>query len=579
MLRPPVTALSSPSLRGRRHAVAASSLVLAAIVMMASGPFADAGVSGRDGWQQHSTSILGPGVTFTSEAAGGPVSAMTVEVEPGAPVRFLPVLSGDRVDGGREVVSSMCHRANALACVNANFPVCPGCGDPFGGVVADGVLLRSPDPIQDQVSIIGGRFTSVPFEWRAGLQALVPGGPTLAADAVNTRIVPDGIVLYSPSYGTRTPAPSGAFELVVRAPQPLRTGSDVRQQAEMLHTHNAGNAPIPRDGYVLSGVGAGADRLWAFVENYKSVWVELFASTPDGLSQSFSGHPVLIRDGARVNLDPGDPKVVNRHPRTLVGWNDQGKVWLVVVDGRQNHSRGMDLAEASEHLLALGATDGMNLDGGGSSTMVTSCGHEHWCARNQPSDGRERAVWVGLAVVGPSPADVAAAATPPPPPPTTVPPTTLPPTTVPVTVPDVPAAPVVAASADAASTAVTDPAPAAEADAGVMVDRVVVALPDRIEPQPASLDRVEIATGFVELPAPASPATTLPPLAVGLAAFAVAVESAALRRLLAIGALPGWVVDGASTGFRTVRARLTPMVGATGETLAWARSVRRSRRN
>lgn len=555
--------------------------MLAALVLLVGGPIADAGVGGRDGWDTRETAVLGPGVRYTSEATSGPVSSMTVEVEAGAPVRFLPVLSSDRIDGGREVVSSMCHRANALACVNANFPVCPSCGDPFGGVVADGVLVRSPDPIQDQVSIIDGRFTSVPFEWRAGLQALVPGGPTLAADGVNTRIIPDGIVLYSPDYGARTPAPSGAFELVVRAPQELRTGSDVRQQAEMLYTHNAGNASIPRDGYVLSGVGAGADELWAFVENYKSVWIELFSSTPDGLSQSFSGHPVLIRDGARVNLDPGDPKVVNRHPRTLVGWNDQGKVWLVVVDGRQKHSRGMDLAEASEHLLALGATEGMNLDGGGSSTMVTSCGHESWCARNLPSDGRERSVWVGLAVVGPSPAEVAAASAPPPPPPppppTTLPPTTVPPTTVPVTVP-VELAPVVAASADAAP--VTEASTAGEPETPAAApDRVVVALPDRAEPQPAALDRAEIASGFVEVPVPVSPATTLPPLAVGLAAFAVAVESAALRRLLAIGAVPAWVLDGAANGFSVARARVAPTVEAAGEAFDWARTVRRSRRS
>lgn len=564
-----------PLLRSpRRHLVSGAAIVLALLIVVASGPLADAGVGGRDSWTSDSTAILGPGVSFTAEHGAGPVSAMTVEVEAGAPVRFLPVVSGDRVDGGRETVSSMCHRADALACVNANFPVCPSCGDPFGGVVKDGVLVRSPDPVQDQVSMIDGRFTSVPFEWRAGLQALIPNGPAVHVDGVNSRMIDNGIVLFSPEFGAHTSAPPGAYELVIRAPESLRTGSDVRQQAVMLYVHKDGAAPIPGDGYVLSALGSGADELWAFVERYDKTPIELFSSTPDGLSQSISGHPVLIRDGARVNLDPGDPKVVNRHPRTLMGWNDQGKVWLVVVDGRQGHSRGMDLAEASEHLLALGATEGVNLDGGGSSTMVTSCGDGHWCARNRPSDGQERRVWVALAVIGPSPAMAAASAPPPTAPPTTVPPTTLPvTTTVPVTQPV--AAAEAATSAPAAVVAAAEPVPEVDSSAA---ERVVVALPNRSEPQPASLDRVEIASGFVEFPSAPPPSQTLPPLAVALAAVAVAVESAALRRLVAIGAVPGWVVAGATRGLTSARAGLPSMRGTAGASYRWARDLRRIRR-
>ena len=49
-----------------------------------------------------------------------------------------------------------------------------------------------------------------------------------------------------------------------------------------------------------------------------------------------------------------------------MGWNKAGERLLVTVDGRQpDISVGMTLAEAAELLLALGATDGINLDGGG----------------------------------------------------------------------------------------------------------------------------------------------------------------------------------------------------------------------
>ena len=52
-----------------------------------------------------------------------------------------------------------------------------------------------------------------------------------------------------------------------------------------------------------------------------------------------------------VALDPADGKVTRLHPRTLVGWDDLGSMWFVVVDGRQAHSRGLTLDESRELLV------------------------------------------------------------------------------------------------------------------------------------------------------------------------------------------------------------------------------------
>ena len=60
------------------------------------------------------------------------------------------------------------------------------------------------------------------------------------------------------------------------------------------------------------------------------------------------------------------------HPRTAVGSAGDGStLWLVVVDGRQpNYSEGVTLSELADIFLELGAYRALNLDGGGSSTMV-----------------------------------------------------------------------------------------------------------------------------------------------------------------------------------------------------------------
>ena len=55
---------------------------------------------------------------------------------------------------------------------------------------------------------------------------------------------------------------------------------------------------------------------------------------------------------------------------------------MIVADGRQpDYSVGMSLQELAEFLLGLGAIDAMNLDGGGSTTMVLN-----GKVVNQPSD-------------------------------------------------------------------------------------------------------------------------------------------------------------------------------------------------
>ena len=59
----------------------------------------------------------------------------------------------------------------------------------------------------------------------------------------------------------------------------------------------------------------------------------------------------------------------------------------MVADGRSNASRGMSLAELQMYLDGLGLLNAINLDGGGSSTMVL-----RGSVMNTPSDGRERSV-------------------------------------------------------------------------------------------------------------------------------------------------------------------------------------------
>ena len=118
------------------------------------------------------------------------------------------------------------------------------------------------------------------------------------------------------------------------------------------------------------------------------------------LAQVVGGFPELLHEGSAVmelDLDPAQSFAAFRHPRTAVGYDPEARrLWLLVVDGRQGaYSSGMTLVELTDALMALGASEALNLDEGGSSAMVAD-----GRLLSHPSDeAGERAVRNALAVV------------------------------------------------------------------------------------------------------------------------------------------------------------------------------------
>jgi hypothetical protein len=83
-----------------------------------------------------------------------------------------------------------------------------------------------------------------------------------------------------------------------------------------------------------------------------------------------SGKNMLIRNGSLIGDSPS--YYDQRHPRTAVGLDATGHVLiLVVVDGRQpGYSVGASMSELADIMLFYGSFTALNLDGGGSSTLV-----------------------------------------------------------------------------------------------------------------------------------------------------------------------------------------------------------------
>ena len=94
------------------------------------------------------------------------------------------------------------------------------------------------------------------------------------------------------------------------------------------------------------------------------------------MQTAIGGGPVLIQAGKIVITNNEEQKfagkaINDKHPRTAMGYTKDGKLIVLVVQGRQKDvSEGMNLVQLAETLKAIGCVEALNLDGGGSSCML-----------------------------------------------------------------------------------------------------------------------------------------------------------------------------------------------------------------
>lgn len=276
---------------------------------------------------------------------------------------------------GLETTSSMAARHNAAAAVNAGFFKVAGTyrGDPAGAFVAEGKLMSEPASNRAAVGFIRrGAKTEVIFGHLkfAGF-IKTSRGEQRAIDGINRLRASDEIVVYTPEFHRTTLTTPDGIELIVRRDRVIE------------RRDGKGSSRIPDDGYVISAVGKA--REWALKNLTLRARVHLSAKIePVEKDQRAAwsravyivgGGPQLIRNG-RVEITAeqegiNQKFVTDLHPRTAIADLGAGRILLVAVDGRQPElSVGLSLVELANLLLEFGARDAINLDGGGSTTMV-----------------------------------------------------------------------------------------------------------------------------------------------------------------------------------------------------------------
>ncbi len=249
-----------------------------------------------------------------------------------------------------------------------------------------------PAATQDATQQAAAQTVNVPEDWTAPIGFFnVPHGSAKA------------LHLYNRQYASSTKTTEKSVEVILDAGSAddaeLTVGGTV--EATVVEVRNGtSNTPIGDNQLVLS---AAIDSPYAIPVSYLVPGSTVEISVEDwnggGLEDSKEAIGVYY-----VMCDNGQiiSNGTNVNPRTAIGIKPDGSILLYVLDGRQpGFSSGLGLTDMMKHMLALGCTTVVNMDGGGSSVMsVREAGLDSKAvAKNSPSGGTQRKTTNGLLLV------------------------------------------------------------------------------------------------------------------------------------------------------------------------------------
>ncbi|MBR5085817.1 MAG: phosphodiester glycosidase family protein [Muribaculaceae bacterium] len=357
--------------------------------------------------------MIGPGTSqtslyFTNGSTDMRVFYTTIDMT--NPYLTVRTVSGQDKTAGGEVVSSMAQRNDGpghrfFVGINADFFYTSGTtargvsmvGTPIGTCIGDGVVYRLNN---DEYKYVFDENRNSYINAVTFSGTVSHDGTTVTAGGVNTDASNNVITFYNDRYYGSTNQLSACCE--VEAQLVEGDSFNFLQPFKMVITgtpSTEGDMIVPNGRYVLHGQGSTADFI-ASLNVGDEVTVTMNATAGGNKidpREVVCGQPWMLRDG--VTIDDGNPDM---HPRTCIGFANGGQTLIfMIVDGRSLISDGCRTSHLGDLLRYAGATEGVNLDGGGSSTLYTSA----LGVRNVPSDGHERADANGLFLVSTAPDD------------------------------------------------------------------------------------------------------------------------------------------------------------------------------
>ena len=352
---------------------------------------------------------IGPSVSYTQiYLPEGPWAIHVAEADLSEPYLELKAVLGAGNTMGRRPLTQMLasvasEESRPVAGVNADYFALAGNAYttvPLGFHVSGGELVTFPSPARSVLYQLADGTIGID-RFRSNSWLVGPGDLLFPLAGINRPPEYSDLVLFTPRFGqeTRTREAATQFQLAELSGE-IRPNTEIT--ARIAGKRVAAAETIPAGGAVLAARGVAAYAL-RDLEVGDEITLRLCILPEVGeLRLAVGGGPRLLREG-KLSVENklerfSDSFDTARHPRTGVGVRDR-RVVLVAVDGRQpGYSHGMTLDEFARLFAELGCSDAMNLDGGGSTTMVVRDR-----LVNSPSGGAQRAVANALALFTTSP--------------------------------------------------------------------------------------------------------------------------------------------------------------------------------
>jgi len=278
-------------------------------------------------------------------------------------------------------------------------------GEPINMQIENGEILKKPYPR----SVFGIAVDKKPFiKVFSFFGSLIVGDSLIAINGINEARGSDMLIFYNGYFGDSTATNQWGSEALI-SPLNQWIVNDTLYCIVDTIVNWVGSMKIPVGKAVLSGHGRAGEFLRNNLKIKDTVKIVLRLTPNVGkVFQAIGGLPRIIRDGQNVVAQTYQQEgasssfTYSRHPRTAVGFSkDSTKIYFITVDGRQASSVGMTLDELANFMLTLGVWNGVNLDGGGSTTMVV-----RGKVVNSPSDATgERSVSNAIIIVSSAPQD------------------------------------------------------------------------------------------------------------------------------------------------------------------------------
>lgn len=328
------------------------------------------------------TTQLAGGVSYTyaqEEFNGRPLVSYLVSVAPGTRLALRP-FSAAGIYNGRGSLAKQAAQRGMLAAINASY------FDTDGWVIGNvkdksDFIAMDSTPRSGYIAGDGEQQIVRDIAYTGTLK--LPSGTTLNIKGMNRARIANDLVLFNSYYAASTKTNQFGREVKIK-------------NGRVIAVSTAGNMSLEPGSIVISGHGINADALAGLkLGDHVTLMQTLGSNLADAAATVVSGGPLLVENG-RVNVRTAEEQIApdiarGRAPRTALGLKKDGTLLLLVVDGRSSASSGMTLTELAQYLVKLGAFNAVNYDGGGSSEMVIN-----GKIVNKPSDGRERAVSIGL---------------------------------------------------------------------------------------------------------------------------------------------------------------------------------------